>query len=190
MDKADEQAFRLVELDKLREEITERINHQIQILSLMLTGVVGLLGVTFTTQEYILVLIIPTLAGAVGLLYVAWQFGIARIGEYIYTVEPEDGWEHFLQVRLTEAGFSQGNFYTVAVSILLLLPTIAAWLLFAGFAATGKLPLPTLGWIGVGAYGAVSLVLTIMVVIGLRATLWEFGGIGRWRRSARTSSTA
>jgi hypothetical protein len=92
VDEAQKQALRVAEFEKLRDEVTQRISHQVQILSLMLTGVVGLLGVAFSSRDYLLVLIIPSLSGGIGLLYVAWQFGIARIGEYLREIEPDDGW--------------------------------------------------------------------------------------------------
>jgi hypothetical protein len=159
------------------------MTHQIQLVTLLVTGAGVLVGLALSSKQYVLVLVVPIFGLGVGLLHVALGSYVMLMAKWIYQVEPETGYEHFVQSRLsTSWSFRQGNFYAVATTVLLLLPVAGAWALFAGLSAAGRVQLSTPAWIGVEVEAAICLPLTAAVVLGLRATYWTAPGVTRGAR--------
>lgn len=180
LDKSQGMDLILIEVEKLRDEINQRLNHQVQILSILISGSVGLFGITFGYKIYTLLLLIPIFAIGCGLMYVSCQFAIMRMGQYIYKMEEkfhaeEDGWEHFLQCKLREPRqFLSGNFYPFAATLILISPILIPWLLFFLCVGLHKLHLSCFWFSLVIAYFVISMLLTVFIIKGLRLTLWEY----------------
>lgn len=169
-----------MEVGKLRDEMTSRMTHQIQLVTLLVTGAGALVGLALSSRQYALVLVVPIFGLGVGLLHVSLGSYVTLMAKWIYQVEPETGYEHFVQRRLsTSWSFRQGNFYGVATTALLLLPVAGAWTIFAGLFAAGKVQLSALAWIGVGVEATICLPLATAVVLGLRATYSTEWGVTR-----------
>jgi hypothetical protein len=180
---ADDRDFVLVEVGKLRDEMTSRMTHQVQLVALLVTGASALVGLALSSRQYILLLVVPIFGLGVGLLHVSFGSYIILIANWIHHVEPEAGYEHFVQSRLsTSWSFRQGNFYGLATTALLLLPVAGTWALFAGFSAAGRVHLGVAAWIGVGVEATMCLPLTAALVLGLRATYWTAPGETRGSR--------
>jgi hypothetical protein len=159
------------------------MTHQIQLVTLLVTGAGALVGLALSSKQYVLVLVVPIFGLGVGLLHVSLGSYVILIAKWIYQVEPEAGYEHYAQGRLsTSWSFRQGNFYGAATTALLLLPVAGAWTLFAGLAAAGRVQLSAPAWIGVGVEATVCLPLAAVVVLGLRATYWTAQGVTRGAR--------
>jgi hypothetical protein len=166
-----------MEVGKLRDEMTSRMTHQLQLVVLLVTGAGTLVGLALSSKQYVLVLVVPIFGLGVGLLHVSLGSYIILMAKWIHDVEPEAGYEHFVQNRLSTAwSFRQGNFYGLATTTLLLLPVVGAWALFAGFAAAGRVHLSAAAWAGVAVEATICLVLGAAVVLGLRATYWTAPG--------------
>lgn len=177
---AAERDFILMEVGKIRDEITSRMTHQVQLMALLITGAGALIGIALSSKQYVLILVVPAFALGLGLLHVSLGSYIILMARWVYRVEPGAGYEHFVQDRLSTAwSFRQGNYYGVATAALLLLPVVSAWALFAGFAASGRIHLSTAAWVAVGLEAAVCLPLIAAVVLGLRATYWTKPGVTR-----------
>jgi hypothetical protein len=180
---AGDRNFIVMEVGKLRDEMTIRMTHQIQLVTLLVTGAGALVGLALSSKQYVLVLVVPIFGLGVGLLHVSLGSYVILMAKWIYQVEPETGYEHFVQSRLsTSWSFRQGNFYAVATTVLLLLPGAGAWALFAGLAIAGRVRLSTPAWIGVGVEAAICLPLAAAVVVGLRATYWTAPDVTRGAR--------
>jgi hypothetical protein len=180
---AGDREFILVEVGKLRDEMTSRMTHQVQLVALLISGAGALVGIALSSKQYILVLVVPLLGLGVGLLHVSLASYIVLTAKWIHHVEPEAGYEHFVQSRLsTSWSFRQGNFYGLATTSLLLLPVAGAWALFAGFAATGRVHLAVAAWIGVAVEATICVPLSAALVLGLRATYWTATGAAHGAR--------
>lgn len=179
-DKSQGRDLILIEIEKLRDEINQRLSHQVQILSILISGSVGLFGITFGYKIYTLILLIPIFAIGCGLMYVSCQFAIKQMGEYIRKMEKkfhaeEDGWEHFLRCKLGEPRqFLIGNFYPFAATLILVSPILIPWLLFFLFVGLQKLHLSCFWFPLVIAYFVISMLLTVIIIKGLISNLWEY----------------
>jgi hypothetical protein len=103
---AGDRDFIVMEVGKLRDEMTSRMTHQIQLVTLLVTGAGALVGLALSSKQYVLVLVVPIFGLGVGLLHVSLGSYVILMAKWIYKVEPETGYEHFVQSRCQPHGRS------------------------------------------------------------------------------------
>ncbi|SDL15449.1 hypothetical protein SAMN05421823_104513 [Catalinimonas alkaloidigena] len=151
----------------LREEISRRSNAQLQLMTISLLSFSTLAGLILSSEQkhpYELLLLVPLISSATGLLWLDHDRRIREIGDYIYDkiFKKEEGTFEERADELENKWLTRSLGFLAPTMLLFDGPTIAAlsWAHKEGLHTA----LPVFWWIG--------LILGIFYTLGLGVVLW------------------